>query len=162
MECIKAFDFQHCRIVENGEFSYDLMMEKQDINELLRSNLMRIINEQFGGNQLAFSKKLGLNPTYVNSVVRGKKPLGKPNWEKICKKLNIRSDEFLQHSTTPVIQGEHEQHLMYMIRDIEAAGMIKEAEKYLEYLADEAKKKSKPGSEGTKGGVPRRGAKRAR
>ncbi len=134
-------------------------MEKpSDVDEILRKNLQRIIDERYKGNQRAFSLDLGFNPTYINAVVRGKKNLGKPKWEKILNKLKLRADQFIQEEAgtppSPVLTDK-EQRLVSLIKNIESAGMLEIAERYLEYLADEAKKKGKAGGKSASERVPR-------
>ncbi len=145
MEAINSFNYQYCRIAKLDNIGYGFFMDQgRDADRLLQENLKRIIKERFGDNQAEFSRQLGFNPTYINAVVRGKKNLGKPNWEKIRKALNLRPDEFLHGQSTPMVQDEEEQKMIEWFRSIRAAGMIKEAKAMMEYLSNSAKKSSAP------------------
>ena len=162
MDTINCFNIQSCRIAKKDNIIYGFPMDQdKDVDAVLQRNILRIIEERFAGNQASFCRALGFNPTYINAVVRGKKNLGKPNWEKIRKALGLRPDEFLQDPGTPAIRDEEEQKVLDWFRDVRSAGMIKEAEAMMEYLASSAKKKDAAHITGKAGGIPRRSHKRA-
>ena len=154
----RTFNCQFCGIAKPDNVRYGFPMPDSDIDEDLRRNLERIINERFKGNQRAFSIKLGFNPTYVNAVVRGKKNLGKGNWERILNTLNLTMDQFMKGEKTGHVLNDQERTILGYIRDIESAGseeMVREAEHYLKYLSDSAKKKDGTGGESASKRVPR-------
>ena len=150
-------DYQICGIAKTDNVVYGLFMDQdKNVDTVLQQNLLRIIEERFNGNQAEFCRQLGFNPTYINAVVRGKKNLGKPNWEKIRNRLNLGLD--LQ---TPVVQDKEEQRVLDWFREMRDVGMVREAEMMMEYLKNSAKKKEPVGGEGKAVGVPRRRLKRA-
>lgn len=164
METVKALNYQVCGIAKMDKVGYGLGMDQakdKDIDRVLQRIVIRIIEERFGGNQAAFCRALGFNPTYINAVVKGSKNLGKANWEKIRTKLDLRTDEFLQTEETPVERDPGEQQVLDWYRDMKSSGMVKEAEMMMEYLKNSAKKKAGAGGAGTSKRVARRSHKRA-
>lgn len=71
-------------------FPYDIYM---NIKKITANNLRKLLEEK-GISQNKLADDLGIQPPYVNALVKGKRGIGQKILPKLCEKLEIRPYQF--------------------------------------------------------------------
>ncbi len=108
--------------------------------------------------QAEFAIRTGVDPKYLNKILKEHRPMGKPTMERIAKALQIDIGEFSKPITP--LEEQQKNPLPYLIEEIESLDpkdrqRVKEkVADYIRMTLNDTKKKEGPGSEGKKSGVP--------
>ncbi len=86
------------------------------IDDVIRANLMRLIEKYAGKNQRRFAEMVGIDYGLLNQIVNEHKDLGKPLIERICKRLKIRYSDFTIEADTPIITDTDEMKIIRTMR----------------------------------------------
>ncbi len=85
---------------QKAYFQLALSMRGKDIDALIGLNLQRLINK-VGTSQNKLAEMIGVPPTLINQIIKGKKGMGKDIQARICNALNVEPYEFyLEFSET--------------------------------------------------------------
>lgn len=91
-------------VLDNSQKSiFNVAFLMHSIDDVIRVNLMRLINQFADGTQKKFAAMVEIDYGLLNQIVNGHKDLGKPLIERICKALNIGYHEFTIEPDTPII-----------------------------------------------------------
>ena len=90
-------------------------MDGQDINRLVGANLQRLLH-RFHLSQNKLAEMLGVKPSYVNAIIRGKKGMCKDVQARLCTLLKVRPVEFYIEDDTPLIMDESERRVITEMR----------------------------------------------
>ncbi|MDP2167943.1 MAG: XRE family transcriptional regulator [Thermodesulfovibrionales bacterium] len=68
-------------------------MTKKEVSNIVGQNLQRLLNER-GISQNKLAVMLGIQPPYINSIIKGKRGIGKNLLPKFCNVLDVTADAF--------------------------------------------------------------------
>ena len=105
----------------------------QNIDEVKRENLKRVIKKLGKGGQKRLARLINTEPSYLNNIVNERRNLSDDMVARICSVLKINFHEFYINESTPIPVTELERKAVYMAREAEKAHLEQVAEESIEY-----------------------------
>jgi len=128
----------------------------QNIDEVKRENLKRVIKKLGKGGQKRLARLINTEPSYLNNIVNERRNLSDDMVARICSVLKINFHEFYINESTPIPVTELERKAVYMAREAEKAHLEQVAEESIEYTIHRIKTVKKQKRKGAWEGAPSR------